>query len=286
MPEQSILARLPNLSELSLPKDIDIVEVGPRDGLQNEAPVSTAFKVKLIDQLSKLDYPIIEVGAFVSPKWIPQMADTAEVFQQLTKNPITRYSALTPNIYGLEQAIAAGADEVAVFIAASETFSQKNTNCSIEQSLIRVRQIINEAERNKIKVRGYLSCVMGCPFEQYVLPEKVIKLTDELLAFGCYQISLGDTIGIGTPKQTQSLLDQMIKIVNPNYLAAHFHDTHNRALANVDVALDMGIKTIDTAIGGLGGCPYAPGAKGNLATESLLSWLNNRPNSNRIHIGD
>lgn len=258
-------------------KKVTIVEVGPRDGLQNETQVSTDDKLALITGLANAGIRHIETGAFVSPKWVPQMADTAELMEKLAKNQVLSkfetVSVLTPNLKGAESALSTAANEFAIFTAASEAFTQKNINCSIEQSLARFDDVIKLAKANNIKVRGYVSCIMGCPYQGQVDIEKVVEVTEALLNMGCYQVSLGDTIGVGNPKQTDELLAALTAKINPDNLAVHFHDTYGQALANIYVALQHGITTIDSAVAGLGGCPYAAGASGNVATEDLIYML-------------
>ena len=250
---------------------IRIVEVGPRDGLQNEKKsLSVETKADFIDLLSDTGLDTIEAGAFVSPKWVPQMADTDKVFARAAKKQGISYPVLVPNEKGMEAALAAGAKEIAVFAAASETFSQKNINCTIAESLERFKPVIALAQKNNIKVRGYVSCVMGCPYEGDIAPEAVVKVAKALYDMGCYEISLGDTIGTGTPQKTQVLLDAVIKEIPVEALAVHFHDTYGRAIENIKVAVAKGIRVVDSATGGLGGCPYAPGAAGNVATEKVL----------------
>jgi hydroxymethylglutaryl-CoA lyase len=258
-----------------LPKSVKIVEVGPRDGLQNEpGSVPLAAKVTLVEQLADAGCSVIETGSFVSPKWVPQMADSAAVFQQIKRQNNVRYTALTPNLRGLEAAIEAQVDEVAVFGAASEAFSQKNINCSIAESLERFLPVIKLAQKHQLPVRGYVSCVLGCPYEGHVLPQKVAQVSQQLMDMGCYEISLGDTIGVGTPIKTRQMLDAVLSCVPKDKLAVHFHDTYGQALANILIALQQGISVVDSAVSGLGGCPYAQGASGNVATEDLVYMLN------------
>ena len=260
---------------MSYPKSVRIVEVGPRDGLQNEqTAVEVATKVELINQLAAAGLSYIEAGSFVSPKWVPQMAGTDQVFAQLAPVAGTTYAALTPNMQGLERAIDCGVTEVAVFAAASESFSQKNINCSIADSLERFQPVMEKAASSDIAVRGYISCVLGCPYEGRVESKKVLEVAQQLLAMGCYEISLGDTIGVGTPAATEVLLTTLLKQVPSHQLAVHMHDTYGQALANILLALQMGIAVIDSSVAGLGGCPYAQGAAGNLATEDLVYMLN------------
>ena len=253
---------------------VKVVEVGPRDGLQNEARVvSASVKVALIDRLSAAGFRAIEAGAFVSPKWVPQMADTAEVMAGIRRQRGVAYQALTPNLKGLEAAIAAGADEVAVFGAASESFSQKNINCSIAESFERFAPVVDRARAARIPVSGYISCVLGCPYEGPVPPAQVADVAERLVALGCYEISLGDTIGTGTPGSTRTMLDAVARVIPAERTAVHFHDTYGQALANILAALDRGIRVVDSAVAGLGGCPYAKGATGNVATEDVLYML-------------
>ena len=258
----------------SLPKSVKIVEVGPRDGLQNEkGAVPTAVKIKLIEDLAEAGLMVIEAGSFVSPKWVPQMADTAEVLAGLKPKPGVTYPVLTPNLKGMEAAIAAGVQDVAIFAAASESFSQKNINCSIAESLQRFEPVMAAAMSHGMRVRGYVSCVMGCPYEGEIAPRAVAKVAGELFAMGCYEISLGDTIGVGTPGKTKRLIEDVAEKVPLAQLAAHFHDTYGQALANILAALQIGIAVVDSAVAGLGGCPYAAGASGNVATEDVVYML-------------
>ncbi|MFT4747577.1 MAG: hydroxymethylglutaryl-CoA lyase [Congregibacter sp.] len=257
-----------------LPKSVKIVEVGPRDGLQNEqGSVPLAAKVALVEQLADAGCTVIETGSFVSPKWVPKMADSAAVFQQIKRQNNVRYTALTPNLRGLEAAIEAHVDEVAIFGAASEAFSQKNINCSIAESLERFLPVIELAQKHQLPIRGYVSCVLGCPYEGFIAPQKVAEVSQLLIDMGCYEVSLGDTIGVGTPVKTLQMLESVLNIVPQNKLAVHFHDTYGQALANILVALQQGISVVDSAVSGLGGCPYAKGASGNVATEDLVYML-------------
>ena len=263
---------------MSYPSSVRIVEVGPRDGLQNEKTiVDVNTKVELITQLREAGLTYIEAGSFVSPKWVPQMAGSHEVFAALSMQPSSNlditYAALTPNMQGLERAIASGVKEVAVFAAASETFSQKNINCSIDESLARFLPVMAKAKSENISVRGYVSCVLGCPYEGSVSVAQVDEVAQQLLHMGCYEISLGDTIGVGTPASTSALLDKLLASIPTDKLAMHMHDTYGQALANILIALQMGISVIDSSIAGLGGCPYANGASGNVATEDLVYML-------------
>ncbi|MCF5054923.1 hydroxymethylglutaryl-CoA lyase [Pseudomonas syringae] len=260
---------------MSLPSHVRLVEVGPRDGLQNEAhPISVADKVQLVDALSAAGLSYIEVGSFVSPKWVPQMAGSAEVFAQIQRKPGVTYAALAPNLRGFEDALAAGVKEVAVFAAASEAFSQRNINCSISQSLERFVPIMAAAKQHGVSVRGYVSCVLGCPYEGEVAPEQVAAVARELYAMGCYEVSLGDTIGTGTAGATRRLFDVVGTQVPRDKLAGHFHDTYGQAIANIYASLLEGISVFDSSIAGLGGCPYAKGASGNVATEDVVYLLN------------
>jgi hydroxymethylglutaryl-CoA lyase len=257
-----------------LPRRVRIVDVAPRDGLQNEkAVVPTEIKVGLIDRLTDAGLPAIEATSFVSPKWVPQMADNAQVLAAIRRKPGVRYPVLTPNIKGFEAALAAGADEVAVFVAASETFSQKNINCSIGESLERARLVAAAAKTHGVRVRGYISCVLDCPYEGEIAPSAVRDVAAALQAMGCYEISLGDTIGTGTPGRTRRLIATVAETVPIDTLAGHFHDTYGQAIANVYAAMEAGVATFDSSVAGLGGCPYAKGATGNVATEDLLYLL-------------
>ena len=260
---------------MSLPSHVRLVEVGPRDGLQNEAqPISVTDKVQLVDALSAAGLSYIEVGSFVSPKWVPQMAGSAEVFAQIHRKPGVTYGALAPNLRGFEDALAAGVKEVAVFAAASEAFSQRNINCSIRESLERFMPIMAAAKQHGVSVRGYVSCVLGCPYEGTVAPEQVATVARELFAMGCYEVSLGDTIGTGTAGATRRLFEVVGAQVPRDKLAGHFHDTYGQAIANVYASLLEGIHVFDSSIAGLGGCPYAKGASGNVATEDVVYLLN------------
>ncbi|WP_299013105.1 hydroxymethylglutaryl-CoA lyase [uncultured Photobacterium sp.] len=254
----------------SFPKKVTIVEVGARDGLQNEAQVSTASKVEFINQLSMSGLRHIEAGSFVSPKWVPQMADSLEVMRQIQRKNGVTYSALTPNIKGFELALAAGAEEVAIFGSSSEGFSQHNINCSVAESLKRFEPLMFLAKQHNIPVRGYLSCVADCPYDGPTPPKQVADIAKALIDLGCYQISLGDTIGTGTPLRIATMIEAVHKQVPLKQLAVHFHDTWGQALANIYQALTMGISVIDSSTAGLGGCPYADGASGNVATEDVL----------------
>jgi len=264
---------------------LELVEVGPRDGLQNEsALVPLAEKIAFVDRLSAAGHRRIEVSAFVSPKWVPQLADAAEVFAGITRRPGVRYSALVPNAKGLERAIACGVTEVAVFAAASEVFSRKNINQSIDESLVKYAEVTRLAHAAGVTVRGYLSTCFGCPFEGEVPVERVATLTRRLLDIGVYEVAVSDTIGIAHPGQVRSVLSVLRPLFTPDQLALHFHDTRGTALANVLTALDFGITTFDSSAGGLGGCPYAPGALGNAATEDLLYMFDGLGHDTGIHI--
>ncbi len=255
---------------MTLPTNVTIVEVGPRDGLQNESPVSTRTKIRLIDLLSDTGLSHIEAGSFVSPKWVPQMADSKEVMQNITRRASVTYSALTPNLQGLDQALDAGANQVAIFTSASEGFCQHNINCSITESLKRFEPLMVQADKYHIPVRGYLSCVVDCPYDGATSPTQVANISQALIELGCYEVSLGDTIGTGTPNRIKEMLESVLARIPNQRLAVHFHDTWGQALANIYQALSMGINTVDSSVAGLGGCPYAHGASGNVATEDVL----------------
>jgi len=259
---------------MEMPKRVKLVEVGPRDGLQNEpGVVPTSVKVELIDRLSDAGLPVIEATSFVSPKWVPQMADNAQVMAAIRRTPGVSYPVLVPNMKGLDAALAAGAQEVAVFGAATEAFSRRNTNCSIAESLERFAAVCKAALEARVRVRGYISVVLGCPFEGEVDPEVVADLSARLLEMGCYEISLGDTIGVGTPGKTSRMIETVLRRCSIERLAGHYHDTYGQALANIHASLELGMATYDCSIAGLGGCPYAPGATGNVATEDVLYML-------------
>ena len=259
---------------MTVPRRIRIVEVGPRDGLQNErASVSTSDKIEFVNRLSASGLPVIEVSAFVSPKWVPQMADASEVFAGINRQPDTKYTALVPNQAGLDRAIAAGVEEVAVFAASSETFSRRNINQSIDASLANYALVCAQARAAGLRVRGYLSTAFGCPFEGAMEPDHVASVAARLIDLGVYEVAVSDTIGIAHPGQVPRVLDAVLARVPAERLALHFHDTRGTALANVLTALPFGIRTFDASAGGLGGCPYAPGAAGNLATDDLLYML-------------
>jgi hydroxymethylglutaryl-CoA lyase len=264
-----------DIAQFSLPNSVKIVEVGPRDGLQNEKlQISAEDKIALIEKLADAGVSYIESGSFVSPKWVPQMATSSDVFKGIKRKVGVTYAALTPNMKGFEAAMAVNANEVAIFGAASEAFSQKNINCSIDESLQRFGSIMQAAKAANIRVRGYVSCVVGCPYDGDIAAEKVAEVAEKLYKMGCYEISLGDTIGVGTPASVQKMLQAVSAKVPVDKLAVHFHDTYGQALTNIYAALAMGVKVVDSAIAGLGGCPYAKGASGNVATEDVLYMLN------------
>ncbi len=254
--------------------EVLLFEMAPRDGLQNEAtPIPTEQKIALVDKLSACGFRKIETASFVSPKWVPQMADGAEVLAGIDRRAGTLYTALTPNMKGLERAIAAKADEVAIFASASESFSQKNINCSIAESLERFAPVVEAARKADLPVRGYVSCVTDCPYEGAIAPDAVAQVAADLEALGVYEVSLGDTIGQGTPESVAAMLRAVLERLPADKLAGHYHDTAGRALANIRVSLENGLRTFDASAGGLGGCPYAPGAKGNVATEAVVEML-------------
>ena len=260
---------------MTIPNKVHIYEVGPRDGLQNEKKIiPTNIKVKLINKLSECNFKNIEVGSFVSPRWVPQMADSNKVLERIKKRQGIKYPVLTPNLKGFQDAIKNKVDTICVFVTASEKFSMKNTNCTVKEALKRVEEIVNEAKKYKLKVRGYISCVLGCPYEGKVNYKKSANIAKFLDQIGCYEISLGDTIGIGTPSESVLMIKEVTKQVNLNKIAVHFHDTYGQALANLYAVLQLGVSTIDSSVGGLGGCPYAKGSSGNVATEDVLYMLN------------
>jgi isopropylmalate/homocitrate/citramalate synthase len=260
---------------MALPSRVKIVDVGPRDGLQNEKQIiDTATKVALIEALAAAGVPVVESGSFVSPKWVPQMADTPEVLARVSRRPDTVYPVLVPNLKGMEGALAAGVTEIAVFAAASEAFSQKNINCSIDESISRFRPVMEQAQAAGLRVRGYVSCVLGCPYQGEVPVADVVRVAAALSDLGCYEISLGDTIGVGTPLKAQAMARAVADTIGTARTAVHFHDTYGQALANIAACLDIGIATVDTSVAGLGGCPYAKGASGNVATEDVVYMLN------------
>ncbi len=259
---------------MALPGSVTVVDVGPRDGLQNEPnAVSSALKIELVDRLSAAGLPVIEAASFVSPKWIPKLADGAEVMAGITKKQDVRYPVLIPNMKGFEAAMAAGADEVAVFGAPSETFTRKNINCSVAESLERFRPVCEAAAERGVAVRGYISCTLGCPYEGDIAPGAVAEVARELFAMGCFEISLGDTIGVGTPAKARAMFEAVAAEVPVERLAAHFHDTYGQSLANLLAVLEMGVSVVDSSVAGLGGCPFAPGATGNVATEDVVYML-------------
>jgi hydroxymethylglutaryl-CoA lyase len=253
---------------------VQLFEMGPRDGLQNEKTmVSSEDKIHLVNLLSDCGFSKIEVTSFVSPKWVPQMADASEVLAGINRKDGVSYAALTPNFKGFERAKDARVNEIAIFASASESFSQKNINCSIEQSIVRFKPVIDAAKAASIAVRGYVSCVVECPYEGAVAPEAVSFVAEKLLELGCYEVSLGDTIGKGTPASIAKMLDQVLLHIPADKLAGHYHDTGGQALENIRISLERGLRTFDAAVGGLGGCPYAPGAKGNVATGKVVELL-------------
>ena len=253
---------------------VTLVEVGARDGLQNEKSViPAAIKIELIKRLTAAGLPVVEATSFVRPKWVPQLADAAEVLEALDLDSATRYPVLVPNLQGLERAVQSGVREIAVFAAASESFSQKNINCSIEESLQRLVPVISQARAQDITVRGYISCVLGCPYEGEIATSAVHRLAEDLLAAGCFEISLGDTIGVGTAHAARNLVRELSNTIPINQLAVHFHDTYGQALANILACLELGVRTVDSSVAGLGGCPYARGATGNVATEDVVYLL-------------
>lgn len=269
-----------------LPQSVRIVEVGPRDGLQNEAqPISVEVKVKLVELLAEAGLGCIETGSFVNPKWVPQMAGSEKVFSSLRRVAGVTYSALTPNLKGFERALESAVSEVAVFTAASESFTRKNTNCSIDESLSRASELMTAARANNVPVRGYVSCVVGCPYEGDIAPAKVAEVASKLLDMGCYEISLGDTIGVGTPASTEAMLSTVLQAVPADKLAVHLHDTYGQALANIYAALQMGVAVVDSSVAGLGGCPYAKGASGNVATEDVVYLLNGLGIAHGVELG-
>ena len=259
---------------MTLPSRVKIVEVGPRDGLQNEKQVvPTEIKIELIERLADAGVRIIEATSFVSPKWVPQMGDNTAVLKGIRRHPQTVYGALTPNLQGFDGAVAAKADEVAIFGAASESFSRKNINCSIAESLKRFEPVVSAASALEIPVRGYVSCVVGCPYEGAIDPAQVAQVAKTLFDMGCYEVSLGDTIGVGNPATVQRMLEACAKVVPIEKLAGHYHDTYGMAIANIHASLQLGMATFDASVAGLGGCPYAKGASGNVATEDVVYLL-------------
>ena len=258
----------------NLPPNVKIVEVGPRDGLQNEKQLVPAeTKIELINRMADAGVRVIEATSFVSPKWVPQMGDNAQVLAGIARQPGVTYAALTPNLQGFDGAVQARADEVAIFAAASEAFSQKNINCSIAESLKRFEPVISAASALEIPVRGYVSCVVGCPYDGAVDPAQTAKIAEALYAMGCYEVSLGDTIGVGNPRSIQRMIEACAKVVPIEKLAGHYHDTYGMAIANIYASLEMGMAVFDASVAGLGGCPYAKGASGNVATEDVVYLL-------------
>ncbi|XP_052761636.1 hydroxymethylglutaryl-CoA lyase, mitochondrial-like [Mya arenaria] len=273
------------VSIAGIPSFVKVVEVGPRDGLQNEKElVPTAAKIELVNKLSLAGIRNIEVTSFVSPKWVPQMADHTEVMKGITRYDNVVYSALTPNLKGFEAALEAGASEVAIFGAASESFSKKNINCTIAESIDRFGAVVTAASRARLPVRGYVSCVLGCPYEGDIAPQKVAQVAKLMYDLGCYEISLGDTIGVGTPGAMKALLAEVSKVIPVEKLAVHCHDTYGQALANILAALQMGVSVVDSSVAGLGGCPYAKGASGNVSTEDVVYMLHGLNIKTGIHI--
>jgi len=271
---------------VNLPSSVRIVEVGPRDGLQNEpTPVPVVARIALIEGLADAGLKVVEAGSFVSPKWVPQMAETAAVLAGLKRKTGVRYPVLVPNLQGLEGAEAAGAKDIAIFAAASESFSKKNINCSIAESIDRFRPVAARALAEERRLRGYVSCVLGCPYEGEIAPEAVAKVAKALLDLGCEEISLGDTIGTGTPLKTRRMIETVAAQVPRERLAVHFHDTYGQALANILTALELGIAVVDSSVAGLGGCPYAKGASGNVATEDVVYMLNGMGIATGIDLG-
>lgn len=259
---------------VAIPKRVKLVEVGPRDGLQNEStPVSAAIKVELIERLAAAGLPVVEAGSFVSPRWVPQMAGSDDVFRTIARRPGTAYPALVPNIKGLEAALAAGIEEIAIFVSASEGFSQKNIACSRAESIARLTEVADLASARGVRIRGYVSCIAGCPYDGEVAPDEVLCMTRELVDMGCYEVSLGDTIGVGTASQIRQVIERVAASVPREMIAMHFHDTYGQGVANVLASLQEGIEVFDSSVAGLGGCPYAPGASGNVATEDVLYLL-------------
>jgi hydroxymethylglutaryl-CoA lyase len=259
---------------MTFPTHVTLVEVGPRDGLQNEAaPVPLETKIELVERLAAAGLPVVEAGAFVSHKRVPQMADSGELYQRLKRKPGVRYPALVPNMQGFEAALAAGVDEIAIFVSASEGFSQANIACSRAESIQRITAVVQKAKERKLRVRGYVSCVIACPYDGPTAPEAVADMSQRLIDLGCNEISLGDTIGVGEPDGVRKLIDVVAQSIPRERLAMHFHDTYGRAIANVEASLREGIAIFDSSVAGLGGCPFAPGAPGNVATESVLALM-------------
>jgi isopropylmalate/homocitrate/citramalate synthase len=260
---------------MTFPHHVKIVEVSPRDGLQNETQIiPTEVKIEFINRLSDTGLSVIEATSFVSPKWIPQLADNHDVFMGIRKKSGVSYPVLIPNLKGLEAAIEADVKEIAVFTTPSEQFSQHNTNSSVAESLQHISEVVEAAKKRRMRIRAYISCVLGCPYEGEIAPEKVVEMAEKLFRMGCYEISLGDTIGVGTPVKTKRMLEMVAKHVPVKYMAVHFHDTYGQALANILMALELGICVVDSSVAGIGGCPYAKGATGNVATEDVVYMLN------------
>lgn len=260
---------------MAFPKFVKLVEVSPRDGLQNESKtVPTTIKVDLINRLSETGLTVIEATSFVSPKWIPQLADHTEVFQQIHQKSGIHYPVFVPNLNGMRNAMKVGVKEVAIFSTPSEAFCKRNVNCSVAENFEKIKEVTTNALKNNIRVRGYISCVLGCPYQGEIDPDSVAELAENLIKIGCFEISLGDTIGVGTPVKTKILLDKVLQKVPLEKIAVHFHDTYGQALANIYVALSLGVSIIDSSVAGLGGCPYAKGATGNVASEDVLYMLN------------
>lgn len=262
------------INNMRLPAQVKLVEVGPRDGLQNEPQlVPTAIKIELIDRLSAAGLKVVEATSFVSPKWVPQMSDHLEIMQGIKRFPGVSYPVLVPNLQGLASALSVEVNEISVFTAASETFTQKNIHCTIDESFLRFAPVIETAQKNNIKIRGYVSCVLGCPYEGEIKPQAVAEVAKRLFEMGCYEVSLGDTIGVGTPGKTLQMLEAVTQYIAVDYLAGHFHDTYGQALANIFAALQFGVSAFDSSVAGLGGCPYARGATGNVASEDVLYMM-------------
>lgn len=264
---------------------VTIFEMGPRDGLQNEKKqISTNNKTRLVDKLTDCGFSKIEVTSFVSPKWVPQMGDAADVLARIRRGNAVIYSALTSNLKGLQQAVLSDVNEVAVFASASESFSQKNINCSIAESLLRYQPVLEEASKKQIPVRGYVSCVTSCPFDGPTSPAQVADVAKKLIEMGCYEISLGDTIGSGTPETIRIMLEEVLKIIPANHLAGHYHDTRHNALKNIEISLDLGLRVFDSTVGGLGGCPFAPGANGNVSSAAVVALMETRGHETGIDL--
>lgn len=271
---RALSTQAPTFLGRALPESVTIVEVGPRDGLQNEATkVPTEVKVQLIEMLAGAGLPAVESTSFVSPKWVPQLADAADVLARVRRRPGVRYPVLTPNMKGFENTLKAGATEVAIFTAASEAFCRKNTNCSIDESLRRFDDVVAAAKREGVAVRGYVSCVVGCPYQGEVAPQEAARVAQALHEMGCYEVSMGDTIGVGTPASVAAMFEACKQVVPVQQLAAHMHDTYGMAVANILASLQLSVAVVDSSVAGLGGCPYARGATGNVATEDVVYLL-------------